>query len=101
LRATSVKDILLPGAVGKVLEVFAKGGYWGRFAVVIGDCSATAGNNKLIPGWPINLLVGYAIHEWHILVRNTLKYPYIREWHAQFVNLIYSWVGQNKYLQRR
>jgi hypothetical protein len=36
LRATSVEDILLPGAVGRVLEVFAKGGYWGRFAAVIG-----------------------------------------------------------------
>jgi hypothetical protein len=46
-----------------------------------------AGNNKSIRDWPINSSVGYAIHKWHMPVRNTLKtMPFtngmgrIREW---------------------
>jgi hypothetical protein len=57
------------------LGIFAKGEYCRRFAAVIRGCSAIAGNNKLIPGWPINSLAGHAIHEWHMPVRNTLKDP--------------------------
>ena len=62
-----------PGG-GGVLGVFAKWGCWGR-SLLLQGCGATAGNNKLIPHWPINSSVGYAIHEWHMLVENTLKCP--------------------------
>ena len=62
------------------------------YLVRIRDWHMPAGNNKSFRDWPINSLVGYAIHEWHMPFVNGRVL--IREWDN-------SWVGQNIYLRVR